>query len=226
VRKSLLQLSASFAREHFLPLAIHIAETQEELHVLQGRSGPLVEFLSALGAWDPDGLVTDPQEALDIVAEVDRLLLIHANYLAPTHRALGNGTIVYCPRTHARFGNPPYPINEFMRSGVRLALGTDGLGSAPDLDVLAEARFLHQAHPEVAPEAVMAMMTIHGALGLGWGGVAGTLEPGKSADLIGVPLRGATGPCQALLESADLPREVMFCGQWVFAAPSSPVGRA
>ena len=56
-----------------------------------------------------------------------------------------NGTIVYCPRTHAAFGHPPHPFREFLARGVRVALGTDSLASNPDLDLLAEARFVHGA---------------------------------------------------------------------------------
>ena len=54
-----------------------------------------------------------------------------------------HSSIVYCPRTHAAFGHPPHPFRDFLARGVRVALGTDSLASNPDLDLLAEARFVH-----------------------------------------------------------------------------------
>src|SRR5438034_1276180 len=39
-----------------LPLTTHLAESPFEVELLERRSGPFVEFLKDLGAWDPDGL--------------------------------------------------------------------------------------------------------------------------------------------------------------------------
>src|SRR5207244_1544586 len=49
---------------------------------------------------------------------------------------------------HAAFGHPPHPFRQFMDKGTNVALGTDSLASNPDLDMLAEMRFLHERHPE------------------------------------------------------------------------------
>src|SRR4029450_1160472 len=46
------------------------------------------------------------------------------------------------------FAPPPHPFRAFLARGVRVALGTDGLSSNPDLDLLAEARFIHQPCPD------------------------------------------------------------------------------
>ena len=70
-------------------------------------------------------------------------LFVHCNYLAARlSRSSPNHSIVYCPRTHAAFGHPPHPFREFLARGVRVCLATDSLASNPDLDILAEARFV------------------------------------------------------------------------------------
>jgi len=89
-----------------------------------------------------------------------------------------------------------------LNAGVRVALGTDSLASNPDLDVLAEARFLAQMHPEVPGETLLRMATLSGAEALGFGTITGSLHPGKWADLCCVPLpnREAEDPHELVLE--------------------------
>ena len=109
-------------------------------------------------------------------------------------------SIVYCPRTHAAFGHPPHPFREFLARGVRVCLGTDSLASNPDLDILAEARFVHRRYPDFPGDALLRMVTLSGAEALGWADEAGSLEPGKSADFVAVPLpdRDAADPHELL----------------------------
>src|SRR5205823_4598822 len=90
----------------------------------------------------------------------------------------------YCPRTHAAFGHPPHPFREFLSRGVRVCLGTDSLASNPDLDLLAEARFVYATYPDFPGEQLLRMVTLSGAEALGWadepGRLAAGLEPARS----------------------------------------------
>jgi cytosine/adenosine deaminase-related metal-dependent hydrolase len=129
-------------------------------------------------------------------------------------------TIVYCPRTHAAFGHPPHPFCEFLQRGVRVALGTDSLASNPDLDLLAEARFVHQRYPDVPGETILRMATLSGAEALGWADETGSLTPGKSADLVVLPLpEDEADPYRLMLESSTKVRAVLFRGQWTVGGP-------
>ena len=116
------------------------------------------------------------------------MLLAHGNYLSAKTNLSAHTTIVYCPRTHAAFGHSPHPFREFVARGIRVALGTDSLASNPDLDILAEARFIHERHPDFPGDKLLKMATIAGAEALGFDRMTGSLEPGKSADLVVVPL--------------------------------------
>ncbi len=202
-----------------VPVAIHLAETTFELQLLADRSGPFVPFLRDLGVWDSTGLITAPQDVLDLfdVARHGPALFIHGNYLSPDAPIPPHGTVVYCPRTHAAFGHPPHPFREFLKRGVRVALGTDSLASNPDLDLLAEMRFLHERHPDVSGDVVLRMGTLAGAEALGWADDTGSLTPGKSADLVVLPLpeRTATDPSWLILESALQVSRVLFRGRWL-----------
>ena len=86
---------------------------------------------------------------------------------------------------------------ELLAAGVPVGLGTDSLASNDSLDMFAEMRAALAAGAEregetVAPpltaEQVLRMATLGGAQALGWGDRTGSLEPGKSADVIAVHL--------------------------------------
>ena len=125
-------------------------------------------------------------------------------------------SIVYCPRTHAAFRHPPHPFREFLARGVRVCLGTDSLASNPDLDILAEARFVRSRYPDFPGDQLLRMVTLAGAEALGWADECGSLEAGKSADLVAVPLPDCdeADPHELLLGEDAGERRTMFRGQW------------
>jgi cytosine/adenosine deaminase-related metal-dependent hydrolase len=224
VRASLFRAAASRARRHRFPLAIHLAETPEELQLLREHQGPLVAFLQDLGVYDAAGLVRDTEEILRFHQNTASVLFIHANYLPSTQPIPRGATVVYCPRTHAAFGHEPYPLRQLLSVGVRVALGTDSLASNPDLDVLAEARFVRRHFPDIAGAVLLRMATLVGADALSWHEVTGSLSPGKSADLVVLPLpsQESADPHELILRS-DLPvRAVLSRGQWVHGQLAAP----
>jgi cytosine/adenosine deaminase-related metal-dependent hydrolase len=200
-----------------IPVAVHLAETAAEQELLVLRSGPFVQFLQDVGAWAPDGLAEDLGHVIGQLDGSYPTLLIHCNFLPPDGWLPANASIVYCPRTHAAFGHPTHPFREFLKCGVRVALGTDSLASNPDLDILGEMRFLHGRHPDVPGDVVLRMGTLSGAEALGWSDETGSLTPGKSADLIVLPLRSddATDPYWLVLESALQVGKVLCRGRWL-----------
>jgi cytosine/adenosine deaminase-related metal-dependent hydrolase len=207
------------AFESHVPVAVHLAETRAEVELLESKSGPFVSFLKELDAWDADGLAPSVNAILKQAANKGAVLFAHGNYLAPQAPVAPNSTIVYCPRTHSRFGHSPHNFNMFQRHGIRVALGTDSLASNPDLDVLAEARHMHACYPAFSGEKILRMATLSGAEALGWADQTGSLEPGKSADLVVVTLPDvASNDLYALLfegsNSSGKLRRTMWRGQW------------
>ena len=152
--------------------------------------------------------------------EAPHVLLIHGNYLPPDTPFYPNQTLVYCPRTHAAFGHPPHPFPAFLERGVRVALGTDSLASNPDLEMLAEARFLHARYPDVPGDAVLRMLTLSGAEALGWADRTGSLTPGKSADFVVLPLSDSepADPHALVWESDRSVQHVVIRGRPVYPA--------
>jgi aminodeoxyfutalosine deaminase len=217
VHSSLYRFTADLARYKQIPLATHLAETSAELELLQQRCGRFVDFLNDLGVWEPDGLISEPGDVLRINQQVPNFLIVHGNYLTASDVIPRLATVVYCPRTHAAFGHPPHPFRAYLAAGIRVALGTDSLASNPDLDILAEARFLHVRYPEVPEDSLLRMITLSGAEALGWEGETGSLTPGKSADLVVVPLPPEdSDDLHDLVLQSNLPvSQVMWRGRWM-----------
>jgi cytosine/adenosine deaminase-related metal-dependent hydrolase len=104
-----------------------------------------------------------------------------------------------------------------MASGFRVALGTDSLASNPDLNVLAEARFLHEQFPEVPGATLLRMATLSGAEAMGWQQEIGSLMAGKSADFVVLTLPNADAgdPHELIFKGSASVQEVLFRGQKV-----------
>ena len=190
VHPELLRQTVALSTSHHVPLAFHLAESHEELEWLRTGGGPFEEFLQSLDAWDPTSMSPGMNllDYLQILARAHRALVIHGNYLGPREISFlaanrDRMAVVYCPRTHAWFQHPPYPLAEMLAAGVTVALGTDSRASSPDLSILAEMREIAKLHPAVTAATIVALGTVGGAAALGREHEIGTLDPGKWADL-------------------------------------------
>ncbi len=222
VRRDLFAAANELARTHGCPLMTHLAETRAEGELLDRRQGPFVPFLQEVGAWDPDGFVAGRTEALRLCAHGGvRTLLAHCNCISSTDLPRSVAiSVVYCPRTHAAFGHSRHPLRWFWGRRIRVALGTDSLASNPDLDILAEARFFRSRHARGSNASLLRMATLAGAEALGWADETGSLEAGKSADLVIVPLPPADGDPHDLVITSNLPvQRVLIRGRWVIGMP-------
>lgn len=208
VHPELLRSLCKVAKETRTPLAMHLAESPEELMLLNSGTGPFVELLEELGAWDPAAipLGSSPLDYLRILSQSERALVIHGNFLSAEELDYVAGhcqqlSIVYCPRTFHFFHDARYPLSDMLGRGIRVALGTDSRASNPDLDMLAEMRFAAERHAEIAPSEILKMTTLHGAMALGYHDL-GEIAVGKPARFHQVPIttRRVNDPHQLLLE--------------------------
>ncbi len=204
--------------ENVRPVTIHLAESPAEVELLASRAGPFVPFLQQLGVWEGAVLASSLPWVVRWTTHAGTrrpVLYAHANYLPTDVPINPHASIVYCPRTHAAFGHPPHPFRDFLARGVRVCLGTDSLASNPDLDILAEARYVHAMYPDFPGEQLLKMVTLSGAEALGWADECGSLEPGKSADLVAVPLPDVEGdPHELLFSETPGERRTMWRGEW------------
>lgn len=196
VPQALFEQLIDIAIERRAPVAVHLAETAEELQLLSSGQGDLVDMMRSLGLWDAESQPVGrrPLDWLEKLADVSLGLVVHGNYLNEQEldfvAAHPNLTLVYCPRTHAYFGHRPHPFRDVLVRGGRVALGSDGRSSNPDLNLWREAEFLSQRHPELDSVTIVDLVTRAGAEALGVAERHGVLTAGRQANFLAVPLAG------------------------------------
>lgn len=178
----------ALARERRAPFFIHVAETREEVAMVQERYGTSpVAHLAALDLLDPDTVCVHgvwlTEEDLGLLA------------------ATGAGVAV-CPSSNLKLASGIAPVRELLARSIPVGLGTDSCASNNRLDLFKEmdlaAKLQKMAHqdPAVLPAGeALGLATRGGAALLGLEGV-GMLRPGFYADLIVVePAAPHLTPC-------------------------------
>ncbi len=218
VHPRLLHQLIDLATNCNLPVAMHLAESSEELQLLARGDGPFQELLEERSMWDPTAIAAGlrPLDYLEQLARAPRSLVIHGNYLDGEEidflaRHRNRMAVVYCPRTHGYFGHVQYPLGAMLAAGVQVALGTDSRASNSDLSLLEEMREIARKHPKITTEQIVRLGTIEGATALGRENAVGSIAPGKRADLTVIPCRSdCDDPYDAVVYGQDAP-----VGTWV-----------
>jgi cytosine/adenosine deaminase-related metal-dependent hydrolase len=176
------------------PLAVHLAESNDEMELLHTGQGPMRELLEALDVWH-DTWVPPGRHPVRYLRDLGYLppgtLLVHGVHLSPddiedARRA--RAVIVTCPRSNVWVGGGVPPIARFYASGIDVAIGTDSLASVESLNVFDELAALRRLAPEVEAVRLLESATRIGAEALGHGADYGTLAPGRVAQMVAVTL--------------------------------------
>jgi cytosine/adenosine deaminase-related metal-dependent hydrolase len=222
VSPELLRSLITLARGRQLPVAMHLAESFDELDLLRSGTGRFRDLLDERSMWDNEAIPrgSRPLDYLRMLAEAPRALVIHGNYLDDEERAFlaANSermSLVHCPRTHSYFFHPTLPLPQLLALGVRVALGTDSRASTPDLDLLAEMRHVARLHPRIHPQEILQLGTLAGAQALGRAHEVGSITPGKLANLVAVPIPDDAGASASDLLAAVLADDALPCGVWL-----------
>ena len=180
---------AKLAAELDLPVHVHLAETGDENRRSLAEHGMRpVERLRRLGLLGP-GLIA--VHAVHLEQHEIELLGSHA------------ASIAHCPSSNLKLASGFAPLEALRRAGANLCLGTDGAASNNRLDLLQEMRTAALLAKAVAGDAealpahaALRAATLGGAQALGIDERAGSIAPGKAADLVAVALRGPElAPC-------------------------------
>ncbi len=179
--------AADLARRRGVGMTMHISPHDGDVRDYLARTGarPLVH-LDRLGVLGPHLLLGHAVHLDD--DEVDRLLSSRT-------------AVAYCPWAYLRLGQGVTRAGrhaEIVERGGRVALGCDSVNAGDAIDVLRSAALAsglakdQAADPTRLPAAAaFALATVDGAEAIGMGGLIGSLEPGKAADLV---VHRASGP--------------------------------
>jgi 5-methylthioadenosine/S-adenosylhomocysteine deaminase len=164
-----------------VPVHCHVHETAHEVVESQKQHGQ-----RPLARLDRLGLVND------------RLIAVHMTQLTDAEIALcaeRGVSVAHCPESNLKLASGFCPVAKLQRTGVNLAIGTDGAASNNDLDMFGELRSAALLAKAVADDAsafdaftALHAATLGGAKALGFEHLVGSIEPGKQADLACVDL--------------------------------------
>ena len=210
--RNLVQWAAKRCYRDGAPLAMHLAETPEELRFLQDQSGPIRELLESQSLWNEQAFESGlrPLDYLDLLASARRVSVIHGNYLTPDELSFMGihgawMTLVFCPRTHDYFGHADYPLEKALALGVQVALGTGSRASNPDLSIWREIKFVAEKYPSISPQTILEMGTLRASHALGF---PSGMSIGSRARLAAISLSPAA--------KCDCPYE------WIVSGDSEP----
>jgi len=175
--KELLIKANDLALKRDVPLILHLSETKEEVEEIEKRFGKRpVQHLKDLGLLGSH-LIVDH--------------CVHINKSEIKLLAENDVCVVHNPESNMKLASGIAPIPEMIAKGITVGLGTDGCASNNNLDLFGEmdiAAKLHKVNnldPTVMDaQTLIKMATIDGAKVLGLETITGSLEVGKSADLI------------------------------------------
>jgi len=197
VSDALYAAVADYAMQEALPVAVHIAESEVERQLVEEGEG-----VFAAGLRKRDIAVgrraRSSMELLRQTRVLDtRPLLIHCVRLDPADIELvaqSASPVAHCPISNAKLGHGVAPLLELLAADVTVGLGSDSVASNNRMDLLAEARaaVLTQRarvgrHDALFSRDALHLATLGGARALNLDGEIGSLDVGKSADLVAFP---------------------------------------
>jgi 5-methylthioadenosine/S-adenosylhomocysteine deaminase len=173
-----------------LPMATHLAESEAEDEFLRTGTGSWEAFADLLvpppgqtgiRALADAGLLGSHVLAAHCVqADAEEIALLASHDVAVAH----------CPRSNALLGCGVAPLAALREAGVRVCIATDSPASTPSFDMfdelraaVASARARERRPDALTAAAALELATLGGARALGLDREAGSLVPGKRADL-------------------------------------------
>jgi cytosine/adenosine deaminase-related metal-dependent hydrolase len=209
-------IRAAARRDPLAPCSVHLSESAEEVEFIKSGTGPWRTFLEEVRSWDPGWVApgVSPVQFLEDCGFLDaRVLAVHGVQMSPddlSRLERRGATLVTCPRSNGHTGAGAPPLEDFYASGVRIAIGTDSLASAPDLNVFAELATMRALAPSIPATSLLESATWQGARALGFDAEFGTIEPGKRARLIAVAVPPGTSDVEEYLVSGVSPEQIRW----------------
>ena len=179
----LMLACADLARAFDVPLHTHVAETKLEAdNSISQNHMSVVDWLELHGILDTKLLAAHCVH----INEEDMFSL----------RRVGAG-VAHCPSSNLKLASGIAPIQQMVKLGLNVGVGTDGPDSSNDLDMVEEMRLasfiakVSTSDPTAMPaRQALELATIGGARAIHMSDVTGSLEPGKRADIAVLDMTG------------------------------------
>lgn len=176
-----LQKIAVLAHEMDKPIHIHLHETAQEIS----------DSLKQYGR-------RPSQRLMDLGLLSPLTQCVHMTQIDDSDIAIlqqSGAHVIHCPESNLKLASGFCPVSKLLNNNINVAIGSDGAASNNDLDLFSELRTAALLAKAVANDAAtldahsaLRMATLNGAKALGLDEKIGSLEPGKSADVIAIDM--------------------------------------
>ncbi len=216
----ILRTAARIAATYDVPLHIHLSETALEVENMRREHNmPVIPYVKKQGLFE---------------AKVIAAHCVHIDegemYTLKHHHA----GVAHNPSSNLKLASGIAPVQQMLRVGLNVGIGTDGPASNNDLDMFEEVRLTAllakgaTGDPTAVPATTALLMaTRMGAAALHLDHITGSLEPGKRADIILVDItpvhnqprfrrdpKGVYAQLVYAAKSTDV-TDVMVNGRWL-----------
>ncbi|WP_028992309.1 amidohydrolase [Thermoanaerobacter thermocopriae] len=174
---SYLKEIVELAKELNTGVNIHVAETSQEVKESFQRYGKSpVKHLKDIGVFDVPTVAAHCVHVSDEDIEILKEMKVSP---------------VYNPTSNAKLASGFAPVNQMLKKGINVALGTDGPASNNNLNMFEEIHFAATINKALNCDALavpaleaLKMATINGAKALLWDKEIGSIKVGKKADIV------------------------------------------
>ena len=177
----ILSKIAEYSKQHQLTIHMHVQETAHEVQ-------------ESLEKYDKRPI----KRLYDLGLLSHRFQAVHMTQIAPEDIDLLKTTsvnVTHCPESNLKLASGYCPVASLLKEHINVALGTDGAASNNDLNMMGEMRTAAFIGKTVTQDATavsaieaIRMATINGAKAMGLADTIGSIEIGKSADIIAIDL--------------------------------------
>lgn len=202
---------ADYAQREGVPLAMHLAGSQEEADFVRYGSSPFAVRTSkhehhleneAFPPWLPAGVSVVKYVTNWGILDVPEMLAIHCVHVDEDDiEILRNKDVAigYCPRINAKLSMGSAPLIKFLAAGLRVGIGTDSAAAVDTVDIIDELKTglmitratTRNRNVRLESAHMLRMATIDAARALNMEDKVGSLEPGKKADIIAIDLHNS-----------------------------------
>lgn len=174
--EELLIKAKELAEKHDTRLHIHVSETKEEVeNIKKEKKKTPFEYLSDIGFLS------------------ERVIAAHANYVSEKEIEIikkCNASIVHNPISNLKLATGIAPVNDYIKEGINLALGTDSAASNNSLDMLETMKFCALIHKGInlnpavlKSDKLLELACLNAARALGYNNL-GKIKENYLADII------------------------------------------
>ncbi len=176
-----LKASKELAERLGTGIHIHLSETKGEVEdSIRNHNMTPIELMNEIGLFDVHTIAAHCVH----VNERDMDILKEKNVYP-----------VNCPGSNLKLASGFAPVDQMMKKGIGVSLGTDGSSSNNNLNMFEEMNLAAIVNKAVNLDALsitadqaIEMATINGARALAWSDKIGSIEVGKCADIILIDL--------------------------------------